>query len=81
VELVANGSRELLAYEWRRGVVVPADAARSDIASTYGAGVGIPLKRGFKLVLGVEQQRRNSKEHPETNYSRRRLISTMTVGY
>jgi hypothetical protein len=81
VELVANGSRELLAYEWRRGVVVPADSVRSDVASTFGAGVGIPLKRGFKLVLGVEQQRRNSKEHPETNYSRRRFISTMTVGH
>jgi hypothetical protein len=81
-EVVANGSRELLSYRWRDGVALPADASpRRDSADTYGAGIGIPLKRGFKVVLGVEQQRRQSKEHPETDYNRRRLISTMTVGY
>ncbi len=81
-ELVANASRELLSYRWRDGVLLPPDVSpRSDTSDTYGAGIGIPLKRGFKLVLGVEQQRRLSREHPETDYNRRRLISTMTVGY
>jgi hypothetical protein len=81
-ELVASGSRELLSYQWRRGIALPPGAAvRRDTADTYGAGIGIPLKRGLKLVLGVEKQRRNSEEHPETNYGRRRLISTVTVGY
>jgi hypothetical protein len=81
-ELVANGSRELLSYHWHTGITPPPGApVRRDTADTYGLGVGIPLHRGLKFVVGMEWQRRESEEHPETGYNRRRLISTFTIGY
>ena len=82
VEFVANADSEVLDYKWRRGATpVPGTPERADTASTVGFGFGIPLARGFKLVLGLERSRRNSREDPAVNYNRRRVISTITLGH
>lgn len=82
LELVATGDRRVLSYRWHPGVTPVAGApVRNDTVDVVSGGVSIPLKRGFRLVLGMEQARRHSKDLPVTNYNRRRLISTITVGH
>ena len=72
---------EHMAYRWRRG----ADAAlgesdRVDRLTAAHGGIGIRLRRGFLVRVGVEKTRRRSVEDPLQNFTRTRILSTVTVG-
>lgn len=80
-ELYGGYDWEHMAYRWRRGVDVAAGASdRVDTLMAAHGGIGIRLGRGFQVRIGVERTRRRSVEDPLQNYSRTRILSTVTVG-
>jgi hypothetical protein len=80
-DLFAGGNWNHMAYRWRFGAQAGDDqAARVDRATGANAGVGINVGRGFHVRVGLEKTRRRSAEDPLQNYSRTRLLSSVTIG-
>lgn len=81
LDLIAGVNWNLMAYRWRLGAQGGDDqSARVDRVIGGNAGVGVNIGRGFYVRLGVEKTRRRSVEDPPQNYSRTRILSTVTVG-
>jgi hypothetical protein len=78
-ELYASGDWEHMGYQWRRDPLAD-ETYRVDILQTGSAGVGIHLGHGFRVKLGIEKARRKSVEDPLQNFTRTRMLSTVTVG-
>ena len=80
-DLFAGGNWNHMAYRWRFGTEAGDDqSARVDRVMTGNAGVGINIGRGFYVRLGLDKTRRRSAESPLQNYSRTRILSTVTIG-
>jgi hypothetical protein len=80
-DLFAGGSWNHMAYRWSLGAEAGDDRSpRVDRVIGGSAGIGINLGRGFNVRLGLEKTRRQSVEDPLQNYSRTRIVSTVTVG-
>lgn len=80
-DLFASGNWNHMAYRWR--LAAGSNDARSprvDRVIGGSAGVGVNIGRGFSVRLGLEKTRRRSVEDPLQNYSRARILSTVTVG-
>ena len=71
---------EHMAYRWRRLAVEAGTSDRVDRMSVAHGGVGIRLGRGFSIRTGVEKTKRRSVADPLQNFTRTRLLSTVTVG-
>lgn len=67
-----------MAYRWRPGVIDASD--RVDTLRSLSAGIGVNLGRGFRVRTGIEKTRRRSVEDPRQNFSRTRILTTVTVG-
>ncbi len=80
-DVFASGNWNHMAYRWRLGGEAgDAQSERVDRVIGGSAGVGVDIGRGFSLRLGLEKTRRRSVEDPLQNYSRTRILSTVTVG-
>lgn len=79
VDLFAGGTFDHMAYRWSLGAA-GSDSARVDKVNGFNGGFGIHLGRGFLLRLGLEKTQRRSVEDPLQNYSRTRILSTVTIG-
>jgi hypothetical protein len=80
-DVFASGNWNHMAYRWRVGAGADdAEAPRVDRLIGGSAGVGINIGRGFYVRLGLERTQRRSVEDPLQNYSRTRLLSTVTIG-
>ena len=64
----------------RRRLRRRANRTASTRLTAANGGVGIRLGRSFHLRIGVEKTRRRSIEEPLQNFSRTRILSTVTVG-
>lgn len=81
VELYGGGDWEQMAYRWRRGVIEdPSRPNRVDTLASAQGGVGIRMGRSFHIRVGVEKTRRRSAVVPLHNFTRTRILSTVTVG-
>ena len=80
IDLLGTLDWENMAYRWHQGQSPGAVANRTDRTKTFGGGVGVNLRRGFRLVLGAERIERKSNEDPRQNFRRTRLLSTVTIG-
>jgi hypothetical protein len=80
-ELDAAADREYLSYRWHQGVTAPADLnPRADTTDIVSGGIGINMKRGFRVVLTAEKTQRRAGTDPRLNFTRTRLLSTITIG-
>jgi hypothetical protein len=80
-DLTAAADREYLSYRWHVGAAGIVDShPQADTTDVLSGGIGINMKRGFKVVLTVEKTRRHANTDPTLNYRRTRLLSTITVG-
>jgi hypothetical protein len=80
-ELYGGGSRDHMAYSWHRGALGPSgESDRVDTMTSATGGVGIQLPRGFQFRAGIEKTRRRSVEDPRQDFTRTRLLSTVTIG-
>ena len=76
-----SADRQHLAYRWKRGVSpTPGSEDRVDTADILSGGAVVSVGRGFSVLIGVEKTRRHSSEDTRQNFSRTRLLSTVTVG-
>ena len=81
VDLIAGAERQLLSYRFRRGQVAGTDFEPDDaVRHVLSAGVGATLGRGFRVVISGERTVRKSPFDPESNFTRTRLLSTVTIG-
>ena len=81
LELVGTVAQELLSYRFHSGAPSIAEFTPHDVtASVVAGGVGIPLGHGFKITMSAERTRRHSAVDIGENYTRTRLLSTVTVG-
>jgi hypothetical protein len=78
-DVQATADRQYLSYRWRRGIA-PSSSLEDDVTDTVGGGVGINMRRGFKLLLTAERTRRHSNVDTSLHYERTRLLSTVTIG-
>ena len=80
-DLTAAAEREYLSYRWHQDVAAIANSSlQTDTTDILTAGVGINMKRGFRLVLTAEKTRRHAATDPTLSYQRTRLLSTITIG-
>jgi Putative beta-barrel porin 2 len=80
-ELYGGGDWEHMAYRWRRGAAAALDQPeRVDTVAAAHGGAGVRIGRSFHLRVGVEKTRRRSVVVPEYNFTRTRILSTVTVG-
>ena len=81
LDVYASGNWNQMAYRWRLGgEAAAARAPRVDRLIGGNAGIGINIGRGFYVRVGLEKTRRRSAEDPLQNYTRTRIVSTVTVG-
>jgi len=81
VDLIAGAERQFLSYRFRRGQVAGTDFAPDEaVRNVVTGGVGVTLRRGFRVVVSGERTVRTSPFDPEGNFSRTRLLSTVTIG-
>lgn len=81
LELYGGTDLGHMAYRWRRGAgLALAESDRVDTLKAVNGGVGMRLGRTIHVRVGVEKTRRRSVEVPLQNYSRTRILSTVTVG-
>jgi Putative beta-barrel porin 2 len=80
-ELTAGADREYLSYRWHQGVTGITDSnPRADTTDVLSGGIGINMKRGFKVALTAEKTRRHAATDPNLSFQRTRLLSTITIG-
>ena len=80
LELYGGADWERMAYQWRRGAgPAPGESDRVDTLAAGRGGVGIRLG-GFHVRVGFEKTRRRSVEDPLQNFTRTRILSSVTVG-
>jgi Putative beta-barrel porin 2 len=80
-ELTATADREYLSYRWHQSVTGTTDSnPRADTTDILSGGIGINMKRGFKVVLTAEKTRRHAATDPNLSFQRTRLLSTITIG-
>lgn len=76
-----TAERQHLSYRWRRGVPPTPDFAhRSDMSDIFSAGVVVNIGHGLSLLVGAERAKRISSDDPRQNFTRTRLLSTVSVG-
>ncbi len=81
IDLFGGGSFDHMAYRWSLGGGITEGAsARVDNVTGYSGGFGLHMGRGFLLRLGLEKTQRRSPVDPLQNYSRTRILSTVTIG-
>ena len=68
---------EHMAYRWRSGSALESD--RVDTLRAAHGGVGVHLG-SVRVRVGIERTRRRSVEEPLQNFSRTRIMSTVTLG-
>jgi hypothetical protein len=69
---------EHMAYRWGLGAP-PGESDRVDTLRAVHGGVGIRLG-SIRVRFGIEKTRRQSVEEPLQNFTRTRIMSTVTVG-
>jgi hypothetical protein len=79
LDLVGTLDRQHMLYRWRRGVAATSNPP-ADTTDAVGAGVGINMQHGFRVVLTAERTTRRAREDSSQNYKRLRLLSTITIG-
>lgn len=80
-DLFAGGHWDHMAYRWRLGgAAADGDSARVDRLTGANGGIGVRIGRGFYVRMGLEKTRRRSVEDPLQNFTRTRILSTVTVG-
>jgi hypothetical protein len=81
VGLQGTAARQHLSYRWRPGVTpMPGFEHRNDQLDIFGAGVVVNIKQGLSVHVGAERAKRVSSEDPMQNFTRTRLLSSVTVG-
>jgi Putative beta-barrel porin 2 len=81
VGLQGTAERQHLSYHFRRGVTpTPGFEPRKDRSNIFGAGVVVNIGNGLSLLVGAERAERISSEDPMQNFTRTRILSTITVG-
>jgi len=78
-ELYGGGDLQWMAYRWRHGAAL-ADSTRVDDLAAVNGGVGIRFSRSVHVRVGIEKTRRRSVVDPIQNYTRTRIMSTVSVG-
>jgi hypothetical protein len=80
-DLTAGAEREYLSYRWHQGLAGTASSSPpTDTTDIVSGGIGINLKRGFRLVLSAEKTRRHAGTDPTLSYQKTRFLSTIIVG-
>jgi Putative beta-barrel porin 2 len=81
LEIYGGGDWEHMAYRWSQDAD-PAfpESDRVDTLVAVNGGFGVRLGPNFRLRVGVEQTRRRSVEDPVQNFSRTRILSSVTLG-
>lgn len=70
-----------MAYRWGSdNVATPGGSDRVDTLRAVNGGVGMRLGQAFHLKFGVDKTRRRSVVDPLHNFSRTRIMTTITVG-
>ena len=70
-----------LAYRWSRDAVATLGKSdRVDRLTGASGGFGMRLGEAFHMRVGVEKTRRRSIDDPLQNFSRTRILTTVTVG-
>jgi hypothetical protein len=79
--LRGTADRQYLSYRWRLGVTPTiGDEDRVDTVDVLIGGVTVRLGRGFSVLVGVENTRRDSSSDVRQKFNRTRLLSTFTLG-
>lgn len=79
-ELYGGADWEHMAYQWRRGAkAAPGESDRVDTLTGANGGVGFRVG-SFHVRVGVEKTRRRSVEDPVQNFTRTRILSSVTLG-
>jgi hypothetical protein len=71
--------RQYLSYRWRPGETSSSNL-QDDTTDTIGGGIGINIRRGFKVLLTAERTARHSNVDPSLDYRRTRLLTRITLG-
>ena len=72
---------EHLSYDWRKGVATVAGTAdRVDTTTQVRGGVRVNVRSGLKVVITAEHTNRKSNEDPRQNFTRTRLLTSVTIG-
>ena len=81
LELYGGGDWEHMAYRWSQDAD-PAlgESDRVDTLVALNGGFGIRLRPNLQLRVGVERTRRRSVEDPVQNFSRMRILSSVSLG-
>ena len=80
-ELYGGYDWEHMAYRWSRGAdPTPGNSDRVDTLAAANGGIGLRLGQTIHLKIGIDKTRRRSIEEPLQNFSRTRILSTVTLG-
>ncbi len=75
-----GGDSQLLSYRWRSGAPLETSSTdRADTIKIIFGGFRVNLRRGLSAGLTAERTRRRSNEDPRQNFSRTRLLSSITI--
>jgi hypothetical protein len=81
LELYGGGDWEHMAYRWSQDADPSfSESDRVDTLAALNGGVGVRLGRGVHIRVGVERTRRKSIEDPLQNFTRTRILSSVTLG-
>jgi hypothetical protein len=81
LELFGGGDWEHMAYKWTQDGGPPmGESDRVDTLVALNGGIGIRLGPKLRLRVGVERTRRRSVEDPVQNFSRTRILSSVSLG-
>ena len=72
---------EHLSYDWRKGAdAVAGTADRVDTTTQVRGGVRVNVRSGLRVIITAERTNRKSNEDPRQNFTRTRLLTTVTIG-